>query len=94
MRTIMLLLVAAAAGSVLTFAVADVGAAKKPAKRTFHVTLTGDAETPSGDPVATGSATLRVTAGKGKVCYQLSAKNLPRAVAAHIHKGKATSSSR
>jgi hypothetical protein len=89
MRTIMVLLAAAAAGSVLTFSVADVGAAKKPTKRTFHVTLTGEAETPSGDPVATGTATLRVTAGKGKVCYQLSAKNLPRASAAHIHKGKA-----
>jgi hypothetical protein len=89
MRTIMMLLAALAAGSVLTFAVANAGTARKPVTRTFHVSLTGEAENPSGDPVATGTATLKMRAGQRKVCYQLSAKNLPRAVAAHIHRGKA-----
>ena len=86
MRTIMVLLVAVAAGSVLTFSAAS--AARKPATKTFRVALTGEAESPAGDPVATGTATIRLRTD-GRVCYQLAAKNLPKAVAAHIHKGKA-----
>ena len=55
--------------------------------RAFQVALSGDAETPAGDPVGTGTATVRLRAGQGQVCYQLAAKNLPAAVAAHIHRG-------
>jgi hypothetical protein len=58
--------------------------------RVFHVTLVGESETPTGDPVATGSATIRVPAGKPRVCYRLTARDLPsRAVGAHIHRGSA-----
>jgi CHRD domain len=89
MRTFMLLLAAVAAGSVLTFTAANAGTARKPVTKTFRVSLTGEAETPAGDPVATGTATLRLRAGQKKVCYTISARNLPRAVAAHIHRGKA-----
>jgi hypothetical protein len=53
----------------------------------FQVALTGEAETPAGDPVATGTATFRLRPGQGQVCYVLAAENLPRAVAAHIHRG-------
>jgi hypothetical protein len=55
--------------------------------RAFQVALTGEAEKPAGDPVGTGTATARLRAGQGQVCYQLAAKNLPPAVAAHIHRG-------
>jgi hypothetical protein len=55
--------------------------------RAFQVALSGDAETPAGDPVGTGTATIRLRAGQGQVCYQLAAKNLPPAAAAHIHRG-------
>lgn len=55
--------------------------------RAFQVALTGDAEAPAGDPVGTGTATFRFRAGQGQVCYQLAAKNLPAAAAAHIHRG-------
>src|SRR5919201_4660446 len=51
----------------------------------FNVALTGEAETPTGDPVATGTATVRLRAGQGQACFQLAADNLPPAVAAHIH---------
>lgn len=57
--------------------------------RAFPVALTGEAESQAGDPVATGTATIRARAGQGQVCYRLSADNLPRATAAHIHKGEA-----
>jgi hypothetical protein len=58
--------------------------------RVFRVTLVGENETPTGDPVATGSATIRVPTGKPRVCYQLTARDLPtRAVGAHIHRGSA-----
>jgi hypothetical protein len=60
--------------------------------RAFAVALTGEAETPAGDPVATGTATLRMRAGQGQVCYQLATTNLPTAVAAHIHSGAAGAS--
>jgi hypothetical protein len=47
--------------------------------------LTGEAETPAGDPVATGTATVRLRAGQGQACFTLNAKNLPSpAVAAHM----------
>jgi hypothetical protein len=57
--------------------------------RAFTVALTGEAESPAGDPVGTGTATFRLRAGQGQVCYQLAAKNLPPAAAAHIHRGAA-----
>ena len=44
--------------------------------RAFTIALTGEAESPAGDPVATGTATDRVRAGQGQLCYQVEAKNL------------------
>jgi hypothetical protein len=58
--------------------------------RPFPVAMSGSTETPAGDPVATGTAVFRLRAGQGQVCYQISAKNLAPAVAAHIHRGGAT----
>jgi hypothetical protein len=55
--------------------------------RAFAVSLTGEAESPAGDPVATGTATVRLRAGQAQLCYQLAGENLPAAVAAHIHVG-------
>jgi hypothetical protein len=57
--------------------------------RAFAVALTGEAESPAGDPVGTGTATVRLRAGQGQVCYRLAAHNLPAAVAAHIHRARA-----
>jgi CHRD domain-containing protein len=57
--------------------------------RAFAAAMTGNVETPAGDPVATGTATFRLRAGQAQVCYQIAAKNLPPAVAAHIHHGDA-----
>lgn len=54
-------------------------------------TLTGAAEAPGpGDPDGTGQATIRLTRGEGRLCYQLTANavTLP-ASAAHIHVGAA-----
>jgi hypothetical protein len=57
--------------------------------KAFTIVLTGEAETPAGDPVATGSATVRMRAGQGQVCYRIAAAHLPPAVAAHIHQAPA-----
>src|SRR5439155_317477 len=57
--------------------------------RAFPVALTGEVESPAGDPVGTGTATVRLRAGQGQLCYQIAAKNLPAAAAAHIHRGAA-----
>jgi hypothetical protein len=58
----------------------------------FSVALVGETESPAGDPVATGTASFHLRAGQAQVCYQLAAKSLPAAVAAHIHTGAAGSS--
>jgi hypothetical protein len=42
----------------------------------LRVTLTGEAETPTGDPVATGEAVVRLRSGQGQLCYTLEAENL------------------
>ena len=57
--------------------------------RAFTVAMTGNAEVPAGDPVATGTATFRLRAGQAQVCYRIAARNLAPAVAAHIHHGDA-----
>src|SRR5712691_7374087 len=57
--------------------------------RAFQVALTGEAESPAGDPVGTGTATVRLRAGQGQLCYQLAARNLTAVAAAHIHRGAA-----
>src|SRR5215212_130171 len=52
--------------------------------------LAGENENPTGDPVATGTASIRVRAGQGQVCATLDVPNLAtRAAAAHIHKAAA-----
>jgi hypothetical protein len=54
--------------------------------RVFSIALTGEAGAPAGDPVATGTATVRLRAGQGQACFRLAAENLPAATAAHIHR--------
>ncbi|MDX6439689.1 MAG: hypothetical protein QOF45_2272 [Gaiellaceae bacterium] len=60
--------------------------------RLLSVRLRGEAESPAGDPVGTGTATVRLRAGQGQVCYRIAAVNLPPAAAAHIHRGAAGTS--
>lgn len=58
--------------------------------KAFNVTLVGETESPAGDPVATGTATVRLRAGQGQACYKIAANNLGgAAIAAHIHKADA-----
>jgi hypothetical protein len=55
--------------------------------RAFTVAMTGEAESPAGDPVATGTATVRLRSGQGQVCYTIQTTNSEPAVASHIHVG-------
>src|SRR4029078_10228931 len=55
--------------------------------RAFSVAMTGTAETPAGERRATATAQFHFRVGQGQVCYQITAANLPPAVAAHIHRG-------
>ena len=57
--------------------------------RAFQIALTGEADVPAGDPVATGAATVRLRRGQAQLCYRIAGTNLPPAVAAHIHRGAA-----
>lgn len=54
------------------------------------VTMTGLQEVPGpGDPDGTGTAELRVNAGAGEICWDLYARQIDPATAAHIHRGAA-----
>ena len=55
--------------------------------RPLSTTMTGAAERPGpGDPDGTGTATIRVTPGLGRVCFVLNVANITLpAAAAHIH---------
>jgi hypothetical protein len=55
--------------------------------RAFTIAMTGEAESPAGDGVTTGTATVRLRAGQGQVCYTIATTNGEPAVAAHIHSG-------
>ena len=56
----------------------------------LNVTLTGLQEVPGpGDPDGTGTAEVRVDAGGGQLCWDLYARQIDPATAAHIHRGAA-----
>lgn len=59
----------------------------------FDITLTGEQESPAGDPVGNGTATVRLRSGQAQACYKVTVKNLGTAAAAmHIHSGAAGTS--
>jgi hypothetical protein len=91
MKRLVALLLVAATAAAIGLVTASAHTQKQAARlRVFRVPLAGENETPAGDPVATGSATVRVRSGRARVCYSLVARDLSgRAVAAHIHRGAA-----
>lgn len=55
----------------------------------FTATLDGASEPAGGDPKASGTFRASVETSTGDVCYTLITKNLPTAMAAHVHEGAA-----
>ncbi|MDQ3570990.1 MAG: CHRD domain-containing protein [Actinomycetota bacterium] len=56
----------------------------------LNATLTGASEAPTtGDPDATGTASVNLDASKGEVCYEVSAQKIDRPVGMHIHEAAA-----
>ncbi len=54
------------------------------------VTMTGIQEVPGpGDPDGSGTVEIRVTPAEGQVCWNLYARGIEPATAAHIHRGAA-----
>lgn len=60
--------------------------------RRFTTTLTGAAEVPGpGDPDGSGTATIWLNHGQGRVCFEITVSNITLpATGAHIHVGTAT----
>jgi hypothetical protein len=59
----------------------------------LQTNLAGEAESPAGDPVGTGTATIRVRRGQGQLCYSLKVNDITLpAAGAHIHSGGAGTS--
>lgn len=68
------------------------GCVGNPADRraVLNVTMTGIQEVPGpGDPDGSGTVQLRIIPGDGQVCWNLYARSIDRATAAHIHRGGA-----
>jgi hypothetical protein len=64
------------------------GAAAAQGGRLFTVAMTGAAQQPGqGDPDGTGTAEIRVNAGRRQVCYTLAVRDIGTATAAHLHRG-------
>ena len=54
--------------------------------RKLQTSLTGAAEAPNaGDPNGSGTASVIVNPGQGRICYELTVSNIAPATAAHIH---------
>jgi hypothetical protein len=61
-------------------------------RATLYVSMTGIQEIPGpGDPDGNGTVELRVTPASGSVCWNLYARAIGPATAAHIHRGPAGS---
>lgn len=60
--------------------------------RRFTTTLTGAAEVPGpGDPDGSGTATIWLNHGQGRVCFEITVSNITLpATGAHIHVGTVT----
>jgi CHRD domain len=87
MRRLAVVLAVGALTAVLGLVSASAQTQRAPT-RVFKVTLAGENETPAADPVATGTATIRIRAGQPRVCYAIVARDLSGpAAAAHIHRG-------
>jgi len=57
---------------------------------TYSVTLTGETESPAGDPVGTGTATVHVRRGQGQLCFAFDVRGITLpAAGAHIHRAAA-----
>lgn len=79
-----LILLCAVAMGVSSLAVASSAAAAGGGKQ-LSTTLSGAEETAAADVDGSGTATLRIQASKGQVCYTLEVSDIEPAVAAHIH---------
>ncbi len=61
-------------------------------RATLMVTMTGIQEVPGpGDPDGSGTVEIRVVPASGEVCWNLYARGIDAATAAHIHRGAAGS---
>ena len=60
--------------------------------RKLSATLTGAAEVPGpGDTDGAGTASVTINPGQGRICYDLTVRNIDPATAAHIHEAPAGS---
>ena len=82
----MKLLVAAASAAVLVTGCAGPGMQRA----TLGVSMTGLQEVPGpGDPDGNGTVEVRVDPGSGEICWNVYARQIEPATAAHIHRGAA-----
>jgi hypothetical protein len=80
----------------VAFATSAVAQSASEGGRKFTTELTGEAEVTAagvpnqGDLDGTGTATLTLNPGQGRICYTLQVSGIAPAAAAHIHEAPAT----
>jgi CHRD domain len=83
--------IAVAVGVFISLVLAPTSSAAAAGGRPFTTTLTGAAEVNAegvpnqGDPDGTGTATLRINAGLGELCWTITVSGVAPITAAHIH---------
>ena len=74
------------AATAAALAIAAAAANADEGGRRYVTQMTGALERPGpGDSDGSGTAVLRVNAGQRQVCYELTARNIEAATAAHVH---------
>jgi TRAP-type C4-dicarboxylate transport system substrate-binding protein len=58
------------------------------AEKTYNVAMSGNQESPKGDPNGKGTAKVKIEAAKGEICFKFTWSGIGTPSAAHIHKGK------
>jgi CHRD domain len=70
----------------LTYYVPSKAVAASKSAMTIKAAMLGKYEVPKGSPTASGTATVKLDAKTGKVCWTFKVKGLDTVTAAHIHK--------
>jgi hypothetical protein len=71
-----------------TIALAACATGPQNQRATLYVSMTGIQEVPGpGDPDGNGTVEINVVPGQGQICWNLYARQIDPATAAHIHRG-------
>ena len=81
------LLALACAGSAALLATTTLAQPVSDGGKRLNATLSGANEVPPADPDGSGTAKITVNAGQGRICWEITTRNIDAVTMAHIHSG-------